>query len=386
MNQERPTLTNFQLPLGEIGGIVIALHWTFLVFAVWIAIDAFTTEIDPLIEIVTLFFTFFSVLLHELGHAFVAGLYKVQTRSIVLYPIGGIARLTGRVKPWGELWIAAGGPFVNLLITLSLMPFASSTLVAGKGDPTTMLASLTLLDRALLINMSLFLFNLLPAFPMDGGRILRAILSLILDEERGTLYATRIGQVLGALMFFGAILLPAPILAIVGALVFMTASREHFLAQTKRVVRGRKIREVMVEVAHLLTFQHGTPITTATEQAVKSLQDHFPVLLGDAMATNEVLGVVAKEDLFRAIATGERDQYVAGIMEREFTKASPDNDLVEFVERGALTKHTPIIVLEDGRLVGMVPADVVYEFVLIFGPTLRSEQARGKEAKANSSR
>src|SRR6185503_19517713 len=183
--------------LGRIAGIALYVHATFLLLLAWVAISEYQSSHDAAAAargVIFVLAVFAMVVLHELGHALAARRYGVKTRDITLLPIGGVARLERMPRePKQELWVAIAGPLVNVAIAITLFIL----LVAIRLSKSTFLASqdsfITLLMR---INLFLIAFNLLPAFPMDGGRVLRALLARRLEYVRATRIAARIGQVM----------------------------------------------------------------------------------------------------------------------------------------------------------------------------------------------
>jgi Zn-dependent protease len=215
------------------------------------------------------------VLLHEYGHALAARKYGIATRDITLLPIGGLARLERMPdKPSQELVVALAGPLVNVIIAAGL--FLGLTLT-GTWQP---LASLTttsgnLLERLLAVNVFLVLFNLLPAFPMDGGRVLRSLLALQLDYARATRIAARIGQ--GMAFVFGFIgLFTNPMLLLIALFVWVGAAQEAAAAEMKASFTGVTVREAMLTDFKVLAPEN--TLGDATRLILAGSQQDFPVL------------------------------------------------------------------------------------------------------------
>src|SRR5262249_28708322 len=189
--------------IGRAFGIDLYIHWTFWLLPAWLALSGVLgTGRDLALGLAVLAAVFGCVLLHELGHALTARHFGIGTRDITLYPIGGVARLEGMSeRPAHELWIALAGPAVNLAIAVLL---TSALCIVTLFDPTLVTGSLAglFLLRLLGVNVTLVLFNLLPAFPMDGGRVLRALLAMGLGHLRATRAAAAVGAVMAVLMGF----------------------------------------------------------------------------------------------------------------------------------------------------------------------------------------
>jgi len=235
----------WSLKLGTISGIRLYLHWSFLillglVFFYDLGGVGLTAAAQRLFFVLSLFAC---IVLHELGHALAARKYGIPTRDITLLPIGGVARLERMPRePKQELWVAIAGPLVNVAIAITLF----ALLVAIRLSKSTFLASqdsfITLLMR---INLFLIAFNLLPAFPMDGGRVLRALLAQRLEYVRATRIAARIGQVMAVFFVLAGLYSiifasthpnahPSPMLALIGVFIFFGARNEAHIAEVGR--------------------------------------------------------------------------------------------------------------------------------------------------------
>jgi Zn-dependent protease len=221
--------------LGTAFGIGIYVHWTFLLLLAWVFLTnagGGHTEL-ALFAVSLVVCVFGCVILHELGHALMARRFGIPTQDITLYPIGGVARLTRMSeRPWEEFWIAIAGPAVNVVIALFLTGLLALT-GNGLDDPERVLGELNLPGALLLANIALVLFNLLPAFPMDGGRVLRALLALKMGRLRATEIATTLGMAIAALLFLsglGILSLPVvgsgPMLMFVALFVFLVGQQE----------------------------------------------------------------------------------------------------------------------------------------------------------------
>ena len=232
--------------IASVGGIPLLIHWTFGFFFIWIAYAGYRAGLDDggvLRLCLFALLLFVCVVLHEFGHAFMAKKYGITTKDIIISPIGGVARLVRMPKrPWQEVWIALAGPAVNFLIALILgilLSAFSSRGVLPSGelefifhDPGNFFQIL------FLINLALILFNMVPAFPMDGGRVFRALLSVRLGRLRATKIATRLGQVVSILFIAFAFAKGDLILAFIGVFVFVAAANEFSIIQTESVLNA----------------------------------------------------------------------------------------------------------------------------------------------------
>jgi Zn-dependent protease len=228
------------LKLGSPFGIGLYLHWTFFLLPAWVLLNLGPVSLGyAVFSLVLVLAVFGCVVLHELGHALTARRFGIATRDITLYPIGGVASLERMSeKPWEEFWIALAGPAVNALIAALLWAFLIVSGPIGHLVPLPGLG-LAFLESVLWINVILMGFNLLPAFPMDGGRVLRALLALRLGHLRATEVAVQIGLAVAMLMgFAGVFYFHNLSLMLVAAFVFFAAQQELAAARRRAMDRG----------------------------------------------------------------------------------------------------------------------------------------------------
>jgi Zn-dependent protease len=226
------------LKIASISGIEVRIHLTFLLFLVWIWFGYYEIAgVGGATQGVLLFLALFAcVLLHEFGHAFAARAFGIQTADITLLPIGGVARLN-RIpdEPWQELVVAVAGPLVNVVIAAALL------FVIHEAAPLDQLESIEnprieLLTQLASVNIMLVKFNLIPAFPMDGGRVLRALLAMAMPYSRATWIAARIGQALAICLAIYSFFGPGrdPILIFIAFFIFIGASQEAAMARMRQ--------------------------------------------------------------------------------------------------------------------------------------------------------
>src|SRR5688500_384672 len=228
----------WSLKLGRIAGIEVYLHWTFFLLIgfvffsdLWQGDELSTAARVPAAAQAVLFVLalFGCIVLHELGHSLAARKYGIPTRDITLLPIGGVARLERMPRePMQELWVAVAGPLVNLMIAGVL---AVVLLLLRATHIEMVRAQMQFVFALLVMNLFLLVFNMLPAFPMDGGRVLRALLARRLEYVRATWIAARIGQVMALLFVVAGIIAPQPMLAIIGIVIFFGARNEAWIAE-----------------------------------------------------------------------------------------------------------------------------------------------------------
>ncbi len=374
---------SWSIGLGRIKGIPLRIHFTFFLLLAWIGYEELEAGGDPLSEILLVVGLFACVFLHELGHALTASCYGIRTRDIVLYPFGGIATLAPETKPQqessttlntpqsfsfkhgpkAELIITLAGPLVNLVIATVLLPFTNfQTLYLN--DP-----SVDFVTRLFFANIILAVFNLVPAFPMDGGRIFRAILAL-LKIKSATAIATRTSQILSLFLAAFALYVWNPILIIIAIFVFTTAMREHMHDKALRAASGFKVKDVMTDLGSLRILPHGATLSQALTLSLNSMQTVFPVMYG----TN-FMGLLDRHTLLEVAATTEEEKYISELVPREYIALSPDTDLAAITDALHSSSSDIWPVVQEGRLVGVLTREILSEFLLIHGLRKKIKEA-----------
>jgi Zn-dependent protease len=338
--------------VGRLAGISIYVHATFLLLLAWVAFAhvAAGHELAMAVRgLVLISSAFAAVVLHELGHALVARRFGIATRDITLYPIGGMARLDQMPeRPHQELLVAIAGPAVNGILALLLDAGLRLAGATPGGDPLTLGGSLAV--QLLWINISLGLFNLLPAFPMDGGRILRAGLAFGMDRARATALAARVGRGIAAVL--GVVgFLWSPMLAVIALFVWIAAGQEVAVEQAKTKLRGMAVADAMV--VDFQTLPPDTSLDTAAAWLATSFQHDFPVV-----EAGRVIGVLAREDVLRGLAMRRPERQIRELMHVRFPTAGADEELQQVLDR-LPGDGGSVVVFDDARLVGLLdPAHV----------------------------
>ena len=349
--------STWALRLGTALGIPIRLHFTFLLILFWFGVRALQQGETFLSGIASIVLLFGCVLLHELGHAAVAKVYGVTTREIVLYPIGGVARVERMPSGKAELLIALAGPAVNL--ALAGMLFGVMVFLQI-GLPTTaeeMVNGGSVVLELLVLNLVLCFFNLVPAFPMDGGRILRASLTLFLPEERATSIAAVIGQ--GFAVLFGAAGLFTGnfMLVFIALFVFLGAGQEASFHRSRAAVAGLTARAAMVTRFEILAPQDS--LGRAAELLLATHQHDFPVI----DAWGRVAGILSRAGMLEALASVGREAAVLDVMEREVLAVPAEAPLEDVLRLLQARPSRPILVFEEGKLLGMVTLENLGELI-----------------------
>jgi Zn-dependent protease/CBS domain-containing protein len=355
--------------IAEVCGIGIYVHATFLLLLGWLMLAAVNGENatwhDGLREGVFVVLVFAIVVLHELGHAFAALHYGIRTRDITLLPIGGIARLERMPEdPRQELTVAIAGPAVNLVLAGGLFVWlVLAGLRSETGQPALLAGDL--LARLFWVNMVLFVFNLLPAFPMDGGRVLRALLGLWMDHVQATQLAAGVGQLMAVgLGLLGLFL--NPLLLLIALFIWVGASQEANHVRVKAALTGIPVYRTMVREFRSLSPTDS--LQTASEHILAGFQYDFPVV-----EDGKLIGVLTRSDLLAALAKEGPAGLVGNVMEREFEVADPGEMLDVVLQRLQECECRTLPVLHEGQLVGMITVENLGEFLMIQS-ALRSHQ------------
>ncbi len=346
--------------IGRIAGIDIDIHATFALLILYIAITEYQRSrslMSVAINIAFVLIVFASVVAHEYGHALTARRYGVATRGITLLPIGGVARLDRLPsKPQQELAIAAAGPLVSAAIALVIyvllritgMPLDSADVTVDGG---------AFIARVMWVNVAIVLFNLLPAFPMDGGRILRSALAIKLGSVRATTIAARIGK--GFAIVFAIVgLYSNPFLVFIAFFVWLGASGEEAQTRLQAALQDVPVERLMISDVRTLTVND--PLSRAVQHLLAGFQQDFPVFDG-----NEVVGVLTRLNLLKALAQHGDQARVGDHMEREICVTSERESVERAFERLQRDKCHTMPVLSNGALVGVLTLENVGEYVLL---------------------
>ena len=350
----------WSFPIGSVKGTIIRIHVTFLLFLLWIggahyAQGGADAAMQGVLFIVLLFAC---VLLHEFGHVFAARRYGVQTPDITLLPIGGVARLE-RIpeKPSQELVVTLAGPAVNVVIAALLflaiggLPSAESMDVDNPG--------VGLLARLAAVNVFLVLFNMIPAFPMDGGRVLRALLATRMGYGRATQLAASVGQAvafaLGLLGLFGN-----PLLIFIALFVYLAASSEAHAVQLREVSRGMIAGDAMI--TRFESLSPSSVVEDAVQALIHTTQHEFPVVDG----AGRLRGVLTRDDMIKALRERGPDTPVLDVMRSDIPVIEDRRNLDE-VLRLMQERGLPAVGItnRDGLLLGLITPENIGEMMMV---------------------
>ena len=347
--------------IARIGGIDLRVHATFVLLIAWLALarwQATGSLADTASGVAFALALFASVLLHELGHAAMARRHGVATRDITLLPIGGVARLESMPRePSGELWIALAGPAVSAALAVVLWALAGMMGLAVTGPAVVLGERRAFVVQLMWANVVLLAFNLLPAFPMDGGRVLRALLARRTSYLRATEIAARVGRsfalVLGA---FG--LLANPMLAVIALFVWLAAAGEMAAVQLRTTLGNVPVRRVMI--SDVRTLRPDETLGAATDDLLAGFQHDFPVV-----DDGRVVGLLTRDAMLAGVRRNGRGARVGDAMEPVAGTAEATEPLDQALSRLQASHRRTLPVVEDGRLRGVLTLDNVGEYMLI---------------------
>ena len=361
------------LKLGKIAGIGLYLHWTFSLLILFIVFVNYKNGQNPtqiLWSVLFILSVFVTVFLHELGHALAAKKYNIVTKDITLLPIGGLARLD-RIpeKPVEELVVAFAGPLVN--ITLAFITGFFITIPNDSNQLMTELSKGVNADNFFLnffiVNFWLALFNLIPAFPMDGGRVLRALLSFKLQRNVATKIAARIGQFI-AVGFILLGFLYNPFLVFIGIFVIIGAQVESDSIESKHVLTGYKVRDVLMRQYPEIDAHE--KLKTAIDLLLDSQNKNFLV------TDNTIpVGTLNRDQIIMALAKNGENETIANIMDPNLIFLDADSALENVFEDMYKNKETLMLIMENNKLIGTLDTENILEFILIKEVHLKKDHA-----------
>ncbi len=345
--------------IGEFAGIGVYMHATFLILIGWIILNGYVGGLGLAGTVSNLIFVlalFLCVVLHEYGHALTARRYGIKTRDITLLPIGGVARLERMPdNPRHELWVALAGPAVNLVIAGGL--FLALLIVSPAQALAWNVTGGSFLERMFAVNLVLAVFNLVPAFPMDGGRVVRALLATRIEYTRATQIAASLGQavalLLGLVGFF-----TNPLLMFTALFVWIGAAQESNLTQMKSSLSG-----IPVSRAMLTEFSILAPLDTlarAIDMILSGSQQDFPVV-----ENGRVLGILTRHQLIVSLQQQGPNTPVGQVMDRSFESADSAEMLETVASRMQECSCHTVPVTRAGQLVGLITMDNIGEFLMI---------------------
>ncbi|WP_114967315.1 site-2 protease family protein [Alkalilacustris brevis] len=355
----------WSFPIGTLLGSELRVHATFFLLLAWIGAAAWLAggPVAAAMNILFILVLFACVVAHEFGHALMARRYGIRTPDITLLPIGGMARLERMPeKPAQEIAVALAGPAVNVVIW--------AVLVFVIGVDTSVEALLAIEDpregfwaRVAVVNLFLVLFNMLPAFPMDGGRVLRALLAMRMPREKATLIAARGGQAMAFVFGFLGLMTGNPLLILIAVFVFIAGMAESSHVAMQEFGRHQGVRDAMITSFEWL--REDSTLHEAANTLIRTTQHEFPVL----DAGGRPVGFLTRRDLYAALAEDvPRMREIRGVIDREVPMVHVGAPLNEAIEAMQRTGSTAVgVVGPSGALIGYITHENIGELMVVSG-------------------
>jgi len=352
---------SWSVRIGKIFGIDVKVHLTFLLILVWGAIN-YGGSAGPLYGVLVTLALFALVLLHELGHSLAAMWYGIGVKDITLLPIGGVARLERMPeRPIRELVVAIAGPAVNVVLAGVLFPvvmglaFTQSTPFSLRLLSTPGLTGL--LSFLLIANVSLVVFNMIPAFPLDGGRVLRAALGFFTNYQNATNIAVQVGRILAVGLGIFAIFSGQIFMALIALFIFVAGGQEGQAVAARSILRSVKTGQALMD-NYVALWPYAT-VGQAASMMIGSSQANYPVV---SPASGEFLGVVTSRDVSQAMQRGQWNLYITEIMHQanNIPRIALNAPLLEAQDKLASASSQMVAVYDGLKFKGLITANDIY--------------------------
>lgn len=345
----------------KVAGIDIYIHATFLLLLLWAGYGYWQAEGSLAAVASGLTFVlavFVCVVLHELGHALTARHYGIATQHITLLPIGGIAALEKMPEdPKQEMWVALAGPAVNATIAGAIWVAVGTEVFTGSATQSQTWTDLPFLERIMIANIMLATFNMLPALPMDGGRVFRAALATRLSHDAATEIAAKVGRAIALCLGFIGIAY-SPVLAFIALFVWIGAAAELHSSRMKTALHGVSIGEAMLTDYEVLS--QTDQLSRAIELTLAGSQRDFPV-----MDQTRLIGALTQSDLLRGLQAAGETAPVVDWMQREVPTLEVDHPLEEVLEGLQGGAHPIVSVKRRGTVAGIINLENFVEYLSI---------------------
>jgi Zn-dependent protease/predicted transcriptional regulator len=360
----------WSITLGRIAGIKLAIHWTFIILLGVIFITQIISGLGltgAILGIIYLLTVFTCIVLHELGHALTAKQFNIDTKNIILLPIGGLALMERMPeKPGQEILIAIAGPLVNVVIACGLYFYLIITggissieeLKILLENEASMITKEYFLFNLIVVNSFISLFNLIPAFPMDGGRILRATLCYIYKRTKATIIAARIGQFFAILLIFTGFYANF-LLSFIGIFIFLSARLESNYEVSKSLLSNNKVKDVFKK-----NYESLSPFNNLEEVVNRITNGQLKEFL--VIDNNNIIkGVISSEDAINGLAKYGKNTFVTNIMEKNFFSFEPETKLIDVYEKMMRNKSQFGLVYNNNHLIGIVTREDIDNLILV---------------------
>lgn len=350
--------------LGNIAGVSVFIHWTFTLLLAYIIFSNYRaghTTIQIVWSVIFILSIFITVFLHELGHALAAKRYNIKTKDITLLPIGGLARLESiPEKPKEELVVAIAGPIVNIILAGITALFIT---IPDANELTFQLSnginSTNFFLNFFIVNLFLAIFNLIPAFPMDGGRVLRALLAMKFKRHIATNIAARIGQVI-ALGFIFLGFYSNPFLIFIGIFIMLGAQAEAQYTQAKSMLAGYKVKDALMKDYKIIAG-HET-IKTAVELLLNGQGKNFLV-----MDNGQPVGTLSRDEIIKSLSGLGESEVIHNVMNKNLIFLKSDSPLDAAYHQAQAHKSILMPVMENNQLIGALDIENILEFIMVKG-------------------
>lgn len=357
----------WSFPIGHLFGSEIRVHATFFLLIAWIGFAGYAAGGfgAASVHILYVLVLFACVVAHEFGHALTARRFGIRTPDVTLLPIGGLARMERMPeKPGEEILVALAGPAVNVVIFLALVVVLGPERIAN-----TTLTEITLRDlpaQIALLNAILAIFNLIPAFPMDGGRVLRAVLATTTDRARATRIAASAGQTLAFVMGFLGLLSGNPVLILVAVFIFLAAGAESSQAALQDLTRNLNARDAMITEFEAL--RPDDSLDAASTTLIRTAQTEFPVV---DPVTGAPLGLLTRAALYRALDASSQPRRVSEVMTPDLPLARLGDELASVLEKMQTGAEAVGVTGKNGALVGYITRENLGELMVVMNSRRR---------------
>ena len=352
----------WSIPIGQFRGIKVYIHWTFMLLLVWIAMSSYRSSHNTnqlLLSVGYILTLFACVVLHEFGHALTARRFGIKTKDITLFPMGGMARMEKMPEsPKEEFLVAIAGPLVNVVIAggLFLYMYFSPT-VYTPGFPAGAMTADKFIPSLFAVNVIMAVFNLIPAFPMDGGRIFRALLSLKLERARATQVAANLGQFI-AILFVLLGLFYNIWLVFIGIFIYLGAGAEASQEYVQHDLARYKVGNLVMSKFTLLAAHDA--LSTALRALLDSQEREFLVT-----ENNVVVGVLTRDEMLAGLQQFGQNVQIGKIMRRDITFIPPQMPVTEALRIMTELNIPMLPVGYPEQLVGVIDIENISEFLLI---------------------
>lgn len=354
--------SRYSLSLGKPFGIRVSVHWTFSLLIVWIVIISINRGLDLpqiLMHILFVFALFVCVVLHELGHSLTAIRFGGHVSHITLLPIGGMAHMSKMPeKPREEFLVSAAGPLVNIVIAGLL--FLYLTFINPVDLEEADFESITVSNFTLMLlaaNLFIVAFNLIPAFPMDGGRLFRSALSIRMSRLKATRIAKDIGQIF-AICFIVAGLFINPFLVVIGFFILLGAKGEYEMIKYQDILNNYTVQDVLKTTYAELDVDD--TLGYAAEKLV-SVADRGFVVKSD----EQYAGILTKNDLISGLNKLGKEGKVIDVMSKNMITVNPDKSLFDVYQSMQKSKYDLMPVMDKDKFKGIVDQENIQELFLI---------------------